>query len=193
MWPGCAFQLKLARSPQRELITTQLLAFDQLPALHYRVFDGAYSNMGGLNCEPDLRRVANDLHTLMKPGAVFVGTFLGHMAIWEVAAFLSRGNIRQAFRRGNRTGVPANIGGSMVRTFYYSPGAIERCFSPHFSPVEILGLNIFTPPPTSQNAYQRLGRGIRLLERIDDALMETFPFNRIGDHFVFVLKHQGTP
>ena len=88
-------------------------------------------------------------------------------------------------------GVPANIGGSLVTTYYYSPGDVAKSFAPRFVPVELAGLNIFTPPPTSVKAYRRLGSGMRLLERIDDALMQTAPFNRIGDHFVLVLKHRG--
>ena len=188
-----AFRQKLSCSPHKDLIRIQLLAFDQLSLLHDRAFDGTYSNMGGLNCEPDLRRVAHDLHTLIRPGGTFIGTFLGHMAIWEMASFLARGNIRKAFRRRDRTGIPANVGGSIVRTYYYSPRSVVQHFAPHFRVIETLGLNIFTPPPTSLNAYRRLGKGIRLLERMDDVLMRTFPFDRIGDHFVIVLKHSGSP
>jgi SAM-dependent methyltransferase len=185
-----ALHRKVSRSPQKPLITAQHLAFDQLQSLRGRIFDGAYSNMGGLNCEPDIRRVARDLHTLIKPGGKFIGTFLGDIAIWDMLAFLVRGNIRQAFRRRSRNGCAANIGGAMVQTFYYSPDAIAKYFSPYFRTVEILGLNILTPPPTSQRAYRNLGRGMRLLERIDDSLMRRSPFNRIGDHFVIVLTHE---
>ena len=188
-----AFLRKLPVSPHRELVTMQRLAFDELSVLRDRVFDGVYSNMGGLNCEQDLPRVAGDLHALVRPGGFFIGTFLGDMAIWEMAAFLGRGRLRQAFRRRSRTAVQANIGGSLVPTFYHSPRAVAKHFSPYFSVMGILGLNIFTPPPTSQKAYRRLGRGMRALERLDDALMEIWPFNRVGDHFVIVLKHTGTP
>lgn len=186
-----AFHRKLSGSPHKEMITTQRMGFDHLPTIHGRQFDGVYSNMGGLNCEPDLPRIAHDLHELVRPGGIFIGTFLGHRAICEMASFLARGNIRQAFRRTRRMGVPANIGGSLVTTYYYSPGDVAKSFAPRFVPVELAGLNIFTPPPTSVKAYRRLGSGMRLLERIDDALMQTAPFNRIGDHFVLVLKHRG--
>jgi len=184
-----AFQSKLVASPYRDLVSLQRMAFDQIPALRPSVFDGSYSNMGGLNCESDLRRVARDLHQVIRPGGVFVGTFLGHWAVWEIAAFLARGRFKEAFRRTRRSGVPARVGGSLVQTFYYSPADVAAHFAPHFTPVEVLGLNIFTPPPTSVNAYRSLGKAVRFLERVDDALMRTFPFDRLGDHFVIVLRH----
>jgi SAM-dependent methyltransferase len=184
-----AFHRKLSRFSSKELISTQRLAFNQLATMNDRVFDGAYSNMGGLNCEADIARVASDLHALIKPGGTFIGTFLGDIAIWDMLAFLARGNVSQAFRRRSPNGCAANVGGATVQTFYYSPRAISTHFSPHFATLEILGLNIFTPPPTSQQAYRRFGGGMRLLERFDDTVMRHPPFNRIGDHFVIVLKH----
>jgi len=183
-----ALSQKVSRSPQKDLVSAQRLAFDELGNLRGRLFDGAYSNMGGLNCERDLRRVATDLHTLIRPGGFFIGTFLGDLAIWEILAFLARGKIRQALRRRTPGGTPARVAGSIVQTFYYSPRNVIDAFSPHFVRVELLGLNIFTPPPTSQQAYRKFGKGISLFERIDDAVMRHSPFNRIGDHFLMVLK-----
>lgn len=186
-----AFQRKLAGSQQREFVTTELLAFSQLSRLQGRIFDGAYSNMGGLNCESDLGRVAADLHTLIKPGGTFIGTFLGDAALWEMLAFAVRGDVSRALRRRSTEGCMANIGGAMVRTYYYSPERVVEYFSPHFAKVTLVGLNIFTPPPTSQGAYRTLGKVMHALEWIDDAVMTRFPFNQIGDHFLIVLKHSG--
>jgi SAM-dependent methyltransferase len=185
-----ALRQKVSRSPQKDLVTAQRLAFDELNILRGRMFDGVYSNMGGLNCEGNLRRVAADLHALIRPGGFFIGTFLGDVAIWEMLAFAARGKLKQAFRRRTPGGSPANVAGSTVQTFYYSPGTVADVFSPHFTRVEVLGLNIFTPPPTSQQAYRRFGKSIRLFERIDDTVMRHSPFSRFGDHFVIVLKHK---
>ena len=186
-----AFHRKLSSSPAKDRITTGLLAFNQLPQLGGRTFDGVYSNMGGLNCESDLKRVAVDLHALIKPGGTFIGTFLGDKAVWEFLSFAARGNFRQAFRRRSRNGCMANVGGVQVRTYYYSPEKVVKYFSSHFTKLMLVGLNIFTPPPTSQGAYHALGKGMKLLEGIDVAFMKRFPFNRIGDHFLIVLKHAG--
>ena len=183
------FHQKLADSPWKHRITIEPLAFNQLSQLRGRTFDGVYSNMGGLNCEGDLQRVASDLHALIKPGGMFIGTFLGDKAVWEFLSFALRGDFRNAFRRRSPNGCLANVGGVQVRTFYYSPERVLSYFSPHFTKLMLVGLNIFTPPPTSQGAYRALGKGMDILERIDVALMKQFPFNRIGDHFLIVLKH----
>ena len=46
-------------------------------------------------------------------------------------------------------------------------------------------------PTHFTGAYHTLGKGMKLLEGIDVAFMKRFPFNRIGDHFLIVLKHAG--
>lgn len=186
-----SFQQKLSGSPLRDRITTEILAFSQLSQLRGRKFDGVYSNMGGLNCEGDLGGVASNLHELIRSGGTFIGTFLGDKAVWEMLSFGVRGNIRDALRRRSPDGCMANVGGAGVRTFYYSPARVVEVFKPHFTKTLLVGLNIFTPPPTSRHAYRALGRAMRLLEWTDDVVMYRFPFNRIGDHFLIVLKHVG--
>jgi SAM-dependent methyltransferase len=179
---------KVSHSAFADRITSQQVPFAELSSLDGRLFDGVYSNMGGLNCEPDMTRVAHDLHALIKPGGCFVGTFLGDWAIWEMAAFIARGNIRAAFRRRTKEGIPANVAGTLVQTYYYSPRAIAKAFGSDFAVLGLHGLNIFTPPPTSQQAYRRFAGAMRVCERIDDRLMNVAPFNHVGDHYVIVLQ-----
>jgi hypothetical protein len=109
-------------------------------------------------------------------------------ALWETLAALVRGDLRKAFRRRNQRGVIATIHGSAVRVYYYSPRQVTRFFSQYCSRVEMRGLNIVTPPPASSHAYAKLGKFARALEHLDDLISQAYPFCRLGDHFLVVLR-----
>jgi len=181
-------QKKVARYGLQERISAQVLPFEELSALKGQVFDGIYSNMGGLNCTHDLGRLASELHSLVKTGGHLIASVMTGFSLWETMSFLVRGNVRKAFRRLSRDAVTANLHGEPVQIYYYPPRTVAQSCSPYFSAVEIKGLNIFTPPPASQNAYRVLGNASHLLEKLDDGVAGMYPFNRIGDHYCIVLK-----
>src|SRR5258708_25178408 len=53
-------------------------------------FDGAYSNLGPLNCVPDLADVARECARLLKPGGALVFTVIGRFCPWEIAHYVRR-------------------------------------------------------------------------------------------------------
>jgi hypothetical protein len=170
-------------------VTLRQLSFDDLPLLHGRTFDGAFSNMGGLNCASEVKPIALALSSLLKPQARLIAVLLSDFCIWETSAFLLRGRWRKAFRRQAKNPV-ATIRDSPLAVHYYSPRKMMREFAPMFSLVEVVGLNVFSPPPSSANAYRALGKTVSILERIDDAVASVAPFNRLGDHFLIVLERR---
>jgi len=179
---------KLSGRPANETVEFRVMSFDQISALKGKVFDGVFSNMGGLNCLSDLRPLAVALAGTVKPGGYVISTFLSDFCLWETAAFLVRLDFRRAFRRWHKNGSEVTIHGNPIRVYFHSPSSIRDSFSPYFNGSMLLGLNIFTPPPSSTRAYQRLGDGAGPLESLDDAFSEVPPFNRMGDHFVIALK-----
>lgn len=179
---------KIAESNLQAFVTTGLLPFDDIGRLAGYQFDGACSNFGGLNCLKDLRPIALDLSELIPARGTVILCLMTDFALWESISFLLRGRFRDACRRRTKQGVWVNVHNHKVRTFYYSPKKVLEAFAPYFSCVEIGGLNIFTPPPTSARAYKLLGRFARLLELLDDIVYRTPPFSRMGDHFYVVLR-----
>ncbi len=165
----------------------RVLPFEQVSSLEGKMFDGIFSNMGGLNCLADLRPLAKSLAGILKPGGFFVATLLSDFCLWETAAFLLRFNFREAFRR-RTNGTDVAIHGNSVEVFFHSPSSVRAAFSPFFRRSALLGLNILTPPPSSARAYQHLGTGRRMLESVDNAIATIPPFNRLGDHFVVALQ-----
>src|SRR6202012_1280011 len=51
-------------------------------------YDGAYSNLGPLNCVPDLQHVAHETARLLRPGGQLVFTVIGRLCPWEIAHYL---------------------------------------------------------------------------------------------------------
>lgn len=172
------------------LITTEVLSFADLSRLNPRQFDGAFSDMGGLNCTDDIQRIAQDIASLISPGGYFAACIMPSFCLWETMSFMLRGRFSDAFRRMNKNGVVANVHGLPVQTHYNSVGYVKDVFSKEFEHVRTIGLNVFTPPPTSLRAYNRLGLLNRMLESIDDGVAEIPPFNRIGDHFLMILRRK---
>ena len=54
------------------------------------IFDGAYSNLGPLNCVPNLSDVSRECARLIKPGGALVFTVIGRLCPWELAHYLRR-------------------------------------------------------------------------------------------------------
>ena len=179
---------KIAAECLSDSITLELLPFREIARLKGQKFDGVYSNMGGLNCVPDVRSVALELAGLVSTGAYVAACMLSDVSLWETTAFLLRGNLGNAFRRKTPSGVVARIHKSSIPVYYHSPASVADQFAPHFRKVSVIGLNIFSPPPSSQRAYKILGKGRIALERLDDLVSGLFPFNNLGDHFLIVLE-----
>ena len=171
-------------------IVTRCLSFERLGELGGTEFDGAYSNLGGLNCTRNLSRVAEGLAAVVKPGGILIATLMPSFCLWETAAFAARGQWRRAFRRRSREGVKADLHGGVVRTWYHSPRRFFSAFAARFDHVRTMGLLIFLPPPNFARAYARLGRAAGWLAHLDDLAAEMPPFPSIGDHFVTVLRRK---
>jgi len=179
---------KIAAAGLTAQITVDQLSFNQLDQLRGRMFDGAYSNFGGLNCVLDLSSIAADVSKLLRPGGYFVLCVMTNFSIWESTAFLLRFRWYGAFRRLRRGGVDAQVNETTFHIYYHSPGSIRSSFAPRFELVEMGGLSVFTPPPGATRANNLLRPVLPLLELLDDALHRWYPFRRIGDHCYFVMR-----
>jgi ubiquinone/menaquinone biosynthesis C-methylase UbiE len=171
-------------------ITPRQSSFTEIHEIPESAFDGAFSNLGGLNCTDQLPVVAAGLASILKPGAFFIATVMSPVCLWETLASICRLRWGRAFRRMRKGGTVANVHGGSVRTFYYWPGTFQGLFAPYFEPVKTLGLAIVTPPPNSTSAYALAGKAIQLMEYIDDAVAPVPLLNSLGDHYVAVLRRK---
>jgi len=101
---------RIKESEKKRLVRLHLLAAENISSLRNGgSFDGAFSNFGALNCVEDLEQFANDLATLLKPGATALLCWMGPCCLWEITWYLARGKPGKAVRRFRRRGVTARL------------------------------------------------------------------------------------
>ena len=151
-------------------------------------YDGAYSNLGPLNCVPDLTAVARECARLLKPGGSLVFTVIGRICPWEIAHYLRRGQWRRVKVRYTREFVAVGMNKHTIWTHYYSPREFYRAFKSHFTLEHFRGLCVFAPPPYLTWVRQKHPRLHERLWRLDRAVSAWPLLRAMGDHFLIVMK-----
>jgi ubiquinone/menaquinone biosynthesis C-methylase UbiE len=150
-------------------------------------FDGAYSNLGPLNCVPDLTEVARECARLLKPGGALVFTVIGRICPWEIVHYAFKRRWSRIAVRYARGAVPVTMNGRTVWTRYYTPREFFRPFSGEFVLRQFRGLCVAAPPPYLGWIRDRHPRIHAALWRLDRG-MAGWPLLRgLGDHFLIVM------
>jgi SAM-dependent methyltransferase len=151
-------------------------------------YDGAYSDLGALNCLPELGGVARECARLLKPGASLVFAVIGRICPWEVGYFLLKGNWSRARVRYARGPVAVGLNKHTVWTRYYTPGEFYRPFSRYFELSCHRGLCVFVPPPYLLWMRERRPGWQQSLWRLDRRIAGWPVLRGIGDHFLIVMR-----
>ena len=150
-------------------------------------YDGAYSNLGPLNCVPDLGEVSRECARLLKPGGTLVFTVIGRLCPWEIAHYLRRGRWGRATVRFARQAVPVSMNKHTIWTRYYGPREFYRSFRQDFSLNHYRGLCIFSPPPYLTWVRDRYPVLEGRLQRLDRRVSGWPLLRAVGDHFLVVM------
>jgi ubiquinone/menaquinone biosynthesis C-methylase UbiE len=155
-------------------------------------FDGAYSNLGPLNCVPDLGNVAAECARLIKPGGRLVFTVIGRYCPWELAHYLRQRRWKRAGIRFARDTVAVGMNGRTIWTRYYTPAEFFAPFAEHFELEVQRGLCVFVPPPYLTWLAERHPRWHQRLWALDRRLAGWPLINRLGDHFLLVMRRRAS-
>lgn len=153
-------------------------------------FDGAYSNLGPLNCVPDLSAVARECARLIRPGGQLVFTVIGRYCPWEIWHYARQrrwARVKVRFAKGI---VPVGMNGHTIWTRYYTPGEFYAAFEPYFERVEQRGLCTFVPPPYLTWLKERHPAWYERLWRLDRRTASWPVLRSMGDHFLLVMKRR---
>jgi SAM-dependent methyltransferase len=152
------------------------------------VYDGAYSNLGPLNCVPDLAEVSRECARLVKPGGALVFTVIGRICPWELAHYLRRGRWARAILRFARNVVPVGMNNHTIWTRYYGPREFYRAFESDFTLEHYRGLCVFAPPPYLTWVREKHAGWHERLWRLDRRVSGWPVIRGMGDHFLIVMK-----
>jgi len=151
-------------------------------------YDGAYSNLGALNCVPDLGAVSRQCARLLKPGGLLVFTVIGRICPWEAGYYLMRRRWSRLTVRFARDMVPVGLNGHTVWARYYGPREFYRAFRRHFRLAHYRGLCLFVPPPYLLWLRDRHPAWYRRLWRLDRRAAGWPLLRALGDHFLIVMR-----
>jgi len=151
-------------------------------------YDGAYSNLGPLNCVPALDDVARQCARLIRPGGALVFTVIGRICPWEIGHYLRRlrwARVKVRFARGF---VPVSMSKHTIWTRYYAPREFYRAFERHFTLEHYRGLCVFAPPPYLTSVRERHPDTYARLWRLDRHISGWPLLRETGDHFLMVMR-----
>jgi ubiquinone/menaquinone biosynthesis C-methylase UbiE len=152
------------------------------------IHDGAYSDLGPLNCVPDLAAVSRECARLLAPGGALVFTVIGRICPWEIATYLWRRRWARALIRFARQVVPVGMNNHTIWTRYYSPREFYAAFSREFALEHYRGLCVFAPPPYLNWVRERYPRWHERLWRLDRRVAGWPLIRGMGDHFLIVMR-----
>ena len=150
-------------------------------------FDGVYSNLGPLNCVPDMSVVAEQCARLLKPRGALVFTVIGRACPWEIGHYALKGDWGRVRVRFSRNMEPVRMNKRTVWTRYYSPREFYRAFAPHFTLEHYRGVCVWAPPPYLTSVRQKHPRLYQRLWQMDRRTAGWPLLRSMGDHFLMVM------
>jgi SAM-dependent methyltransferase len=182
---------RIAQSPPAEnRASVRVLGIHQLHQLGGEQVDGIYSDLGALNCAPDLHDTARACARLLRPGGHVVVSVIGRICPWEIAYYVGHARWPRAFLRWRTTAVPVPLNGETVWTRYFTPRQFYRECADDFELTSYRGLRIFSPPPYMLGVERRLRPVCALGEWLDNRLGMLPIVRDAGDHFLMVMTRR---
>jgi ubiquinone/menaquinone biosynthesis C-methylase UbiE len=172
-----------------ERVTWEARSFLSLEDVPGAPFDAVFSDLGGLNCVPDLSPVIRQLPRVLRPGGLVTWVLMPRICLWEWLEVF-RGNFRLAFRRLTARGVKANLEGLQFDVYYFSARQVIDWFGQEYDLIALEGLSVITPTAESKNLAKRFPRLYRALSWLDDKLSPHWPWYGWGDFYILTLRYK---
>jgi ubiquinone/menaquinone biosynthesis C-methylase UbiE len=169
-------------------ITWEERSFLSLENVPGAPFEAVFSDLGGLNCVPDLSPIIQQLPKVLHAGSLVTWVLMPRICLWEWMEVF-RGNFRLAFRRLAQHGERAHLEGLQFDIYYFSPRQVIDWFGPDYELVALAGLSVITPTAESKNLAKRFPRLYRALSWLDDKLSPHWPWYGWGDFYILSLRY----
>jgi hypothetical protein len=172
-----------------EQIIIQQCSFTELDQIQGAPFDAVFSDLGGLNCIPNLTPVIHQLPHLLKPGGLVTWVLMPPICLWEMAEIF-RGHFRLAFRRLAQRGTRSHLEGLHFDVYYFTPRQVMTWFGDDFDAISLEGLSVITPTAESKNLAKRFPHLYRALSWLDDRLSVLPLWREWGDFYILSMRYR---
>ena len=170
-------------------ITIQQCSFTELDQVQGAPFDAVFSNLGGLNCIPNLTPVICGLPRVLKPGGLITWVLMPPICLWEMAEIF-RGHFKLAFRRFAQRGTHSHLEGLHFDVYYFTPRQVMKWFGDDYDRISLEGLSVITPTAESRNLAKRFPRLYRALSWLDDQLAVWPLWREWGDFYILSMRYR---
>lgn len=178
---------KVERLGLQEQVEVWERSFTDLAGVEGKPFDAVFSNLGGLNCIPDLRPVIAQLPHILRPAGTVTWVLMPPVCLWELAEIF-RGNFRLAFRRLSGW-TRSHLEGLYFNVYYFPPRRVTAWFGRGFARLDLEGLSVLTPTAESKAFAKRFPRLYAALARLDDHLSIRPPWRGWGDFYILTMRY----
>ena len=180
---------KASQMSLKAKITTQVASFTDLAPVTGSPYQACFSNIGGLNCIPDLKAFVTQLRLVLDPGAVVTIVVMPRYCPWEWLEVF-RGRFGVAARRLNQAGAVVSPKRVPYRIYYHNARHVISSFRPKFRLIKQQSLSLFAPPMDRKQFSKRHPRFYRLLVSLDNLLSKVYPFNQLGDFIIYSYRYE---
>lgn len=194
---GSAEMVRTARQKAQQAGVSELIDAKQIslqdfvnaPQPEAPIYDGVFSNFGGLNTIGEWQPLAEALARLVKPGGKVVLVPMGPVCPWEVGWYLAHGRFSEAFRRFGKVS-EAKIGSAVIPIWYPSAGRLRADFDPWFRHLETRSLGFWLPPSYLDHLVNRRPG---VFERLNGFEAKTAGLTGgWGDHYIICFERRDT-
>ena len=180
---------KVSRLKLDDQVTIQECSFTELDKVQGAPYDAVFSNLGGLNCIPDLSPVIQQLPKVVKPNGIITWVLMPPICLWEMAEIF-RGQPQIAFRRFSKKGTRAHLEGLYFTVYYFKPEQVIAWLGRDYECLAIEGLSVITPTAESKNFAKIYPRLYATLAWLDDRLSPRAPWYGWGDFFILTARYK---
>jgi ubiquinone/menaquinone biosynthesis C-methylase UbiE len=179
---------KIERLKLGDKITIQECSFTNLAGMQGAPYDALFSDLGGLNCIPDLVPVIRAIPGVLRPGGIVTWVLMPPVCLWELGTIFT-GQVHLALRRFARHGTRSHLEGLFFNVYYFTPRQVITWFGPDYDFLALEGLSVITPTAESKNLARRFPRLYHALSWLDDRLSVRPPWRGWGDFYILSLRY----
>lgn len=156
-------------------------------AVSGQLFDGVFSNFGGLNTIGRWGALAESLATIIRPGGTAILVPMGPFCPWEILWHAGHGQLQTAFRRWQNS-APAQIGEATIPIWYPSASRLRADFAPWFKHLHTESLGLWLPPSYLDQFVNRWPKFFAALNKVEKATARLT--KSWGDHFIIIFQRR---